>query len=461
MTKSGAPWPMRAIGDLAADEPNSITDGPFGSKLKTAHYTESGPRVIRLTNIGDGYFVDAKSHISQAHFATLQKHQVFPGDLVIAALGENPPRSCIIPDFVGPAIVKADCIRFKPGPALLPQFASYALNSDFIRRRLRGIVHGVGRPRLNLKEIKAIEIPVPGLDEQQRIVDEIEKQFTRLDAGAAGLRRMQTKLKRYGAACLSAASEGRLGGDFAFDSSAEAAAEFFADIAADRKRRNPRSETEKFQVTDTDVLPPLPIGWVWYRLGQLSWSSGYGTSVKCSYDAAGPAVLRIPNIANGTIDYQDMKFAATADVLTGDWAVAAGDLLVIRTNGSRALIGRGAVVRESPEKPAGYASYLIRFRLAGPPTLWRWVSRIWNAPFIREWLEERAATSAGQYNLSMTTLSQLPLPIPPPAEQRCMAAEVERRLSVVEELEQVVETNLQRAKNLRQSILQRAFSGNL
>ncbi len=57
-----APWPVIPLGELAADERNGITDGPFGSKLKTDHYTGAGPRVIRLKNIGDAEFVDAKAH---------------------------------------------------------------------------------------------------------------------------------------------------------------------------------------------------------------------------------------------------------------------------------------------------------------------------------------------------------------------------------------------------------------
>jgi len=73
-----APWPWLPLTELSADDPNSITDGPFGSKLKTAHYTDAGPPVVRLTNIGDGIFVDAKAHISESHFATRQKHRVFP-----------------------------------------------------------------------------------------------------------------------------------------------------------------------------------------------------------------------------------------------------------------------------------------------------------------------------------------------------------------------------------------------
>ena len=180
--KEGA-WPVVPLGELAADERNAITDGPFESKLKTNHYTDAGPRVIWLKNIGDSEFVDAQAHISEAHFATLQKHRVFPGDVIIAALGEDPPRSCLVPEHLGPAIVKADCIRFKAGLRVLPKFINYVLNAPDLRRYAKAIVHGVGRPRLNLGEIRAMPIPVPPLPEQRRMVAEIEKQFTRLEAG--------------------------------------------------------------------------------------------------------------------------------------------------------------------------------------------------------------------------------------------------------------------------------------
>ena len=144
-------WCWVTLGDLAAPEANSITDGPFGSKLKTEHYTDTGPRVIRLQNIGEGIFRDARAYISATHYNTLQKHRVYGGDLVVAALGEELPRACIVPDWVGPAIVKADCIRLKPDPNLvLPRYLNFALNFEQTRKRAATIIHGVGRPRLNL-----------------------------------------------------------------------------------------------------------------------------------------------------------------------------------------------------------------------------------------------------------------------------------------------------------------------
>ena len=172
-------WVWATVGQMASHESNSITDGPFGSNLKTSHYTNDGPRVIRLQNVGDGEFIDAYAHISVERFEALSKHSVEPGDLIIAALGETLPRSCLIPSTVGPAIVKADCIRFKPTEFVaLAAFLNCALNCVETRKRTAGIVHGVGRPRLNMQEIKAIALPLPPLAEQRRIVAEVERRLS-------------------------------------------------------------------------------------------------------------------------------------------------------------------------------------------------------------------------------------------------------------------------------------------
>jgi len=173
-------WCWATVEQLAAAEDNSITDGPFGSNLKTEHYKASGLRVIRLKNIGDGFFKDEKAFISQDHFDKLRKHRIFTGDLVIAALGEHPPRSCIIPNFVGPAIVKADCIRYKVSPHALNTYINIVLNAEPTKKRTSAMLHGVGRPRLNLSEIKSIAIAFPPIAEQQCIMSEVEAQLSEI-----------------------------------------------------------------------------------------------------------------------------------------------------------------------------------------------------------------------------------------------------------------------------------------
>ena len=189
-------WPVVSLDDLKADQPRAITDGPFGSNLARRHYTESGPRVVRLQNIGDGRFVDEKAHISEDHFRSLQAHEVRAGDLLVASLGEVLPRGCLAPPSLGPAIVKADCIRVRLGERADPRWVLYALQRPEVRRWADEHRHGVGRPRLGLKTIREIPIPLPPLDEQRRIVDLLEDHLSRLDAAEPDLAAAQRKVDK-------------------------------------------------------------------------------------------------------------------------------------------------------------------------------------------------------------------------------------------------------------------------
>ncbi len=348
------------------------------------------------------------------------------------------------------------------------KFLWYLLNDEQFWIR-----SGSAQPFVAVRKTFEKEILLPPLPEQRRIVAEIEKQFTRLEAGVAALRRVQAHLKRYRAAVLKAACEGRLvpteaelqkSEDRGQKSKAtfETGEALLARILTERRQNwQGRGQYKEPAAPDTANLPAIPDGWTWASLEQIARSSSYGTSAKCSPDNSGPPVLRIPNIAGGRIDLTDLKFAGTDEAIESGDELAPGDLLIIRTNGSKNLIGRSAVVRDKLNRTTSYASYLICFRLFGSRTLFDWVGTIWDVSFLRAWIEQRAATSAGQHNISMSVLSTMPIPLPPLAEQTRIVAEVERRLSVVEELEAVVSANLQRATRLRQAILQKAFSGRL
>jgi type I restriction enzyme S subunit len=405
-------WQVVPLGELAADERNSITDGPFGSKLKTEHYTAAGPRVIRLKNIGDGEFVDAKAHISEIHFATLQKHRVFPGDVVIAALGENPPRSCLVPESLGPAMVKADCIRFRAGSRILPKFINYVLNAPDLRRQAKGIIHGVGRPRLNLGEIKALPIPVPPLPEQRRIVAEIEKQFTRLEAGVAALRRVQANLKRYRAAVLKAACEGRL------------------------------------------VVPETE--WELTTLGQVSTVlAGYGFPERLQGRSTGDfGFFKVGDISEAWKRNEKVLTQANHYISKTDLAELRAKLLptgtvVFAKIGAAIALNRRAIIGE-PSLVDNNVMGLFAGERIRPRYLYHFL--------CTQKLDDLARATTVP-SIRKGDVEGIQLSLPPLEEQTRIVAEVERRLSVVEEIESVVSANLQRATRLRQSILQKAFTG--
>ena len=174
-------WVWASLDQCSFDE-NSITDGPFGSNLKSEHYQESGPRVIRLQNIGDGVFVDAYAHISERHFFELSKHAVEEGDVVVAMLGEILPRACCIPSGVAPAIVKADCARVRIAAELVqPELVVAQLSSKPIRDTAMKFVKGIGRPRINLGHVRSIPIALAPADEQVAIGTELQRAHLAID----------------------------------------------------------------------------------------------------------------------------------------------------------------------------------------------------------------------------------------------------------------------------------------
>jgi type I restriction enzyme S subunit len=301
------------------------------------------------------------------------------------------------------------------------------------------------------------------LSEQHRTVEAIEEQITRLDAAVSGLKRVQRQLKRYRASVLKAACEGRLVPTEldlarAEDREYEPADKLLERILAERRAQGGTKYKEPMAPSPAGQLPE---GWTWATAEQLVYRSEYGTSVRCAYEGDGLPVLRIPNVAAGRISLDDLKFATMPLAIRDEDALRGGDVLMVRTNGSVGLVGRTAVAPKDMAGPTYFASYLLRFRFAEDATLPRWFSLFATSDQGRRFLESHAASSAGQHNVSLSLIHRWSVPLPPLAEQQRIVAEVERRLSVVEKAEVVVEANLKRAARMRQSILKRAFEGKL
>jgi type I restriction enzyme S subunit len=435
-----------------------ICDAINGRAFKSTEWRDSGVPIIRIQNLKDP---DASFNYFQGELD--EKNKVKAGDLLFAWSG-TPGTSFGAHIWRGQnAALNQHIFNVQFDRAQIDtKYFCYALNQN-ISRYVAQAQGGVGLAHITKSKFMASKVPIASLDQQRRIVAEIEKQFSRLDEAVANLKRVKANLKRYKAAVLKAAVEGKLTEEWRRQHpDVEPASKLLERILAERRAKwKGRGKYKEPVEPDTSNLPSLAEGWRWVSLEQLSWHSSYGTSVKCSYENSGPTVLRIPNIESGKLDFGDLKFAPKSLEIERGEELSVGDVLIIRTNGSRSLIGRSAVVRQPIPSRSTYASYLIRFRLVEQSEVIAWVSTVWDADFFRQWIEQKAATSAGQHNISMTVLGTLPIPLPPLAEQERIVAEVERRLSVIEEIEASVEANLTRADCLRQSILSNAFSGKL
>ena len=264
-----------------------------------------------------------------------------------------------------------------------------------------------------------IEMILPPLPEQRRIVAEIEKQFTRLEAGVAALRRVQANLKRYRAAILKAACEGRL-------------------------------------------VPTKAKDWKDGSLRDVLVGIEAGKSFRCEErppTASEIGVVKVSAVTWGTYDELESKTCLDPDRVEERYLVSPNDFLFSRAN-TIELIG-ACVIAQKVTLRVMLSDKILRFHLSAAVNP-KWVLYWLRSDFGRSEIERLATGNQDSMrNIGQERIRQIAMKLPPLAEQTRIVAEVERRLSVVEELEAVVSANLARSLRLRQSILQKAFTGQL
>jgi len=201
--------------DRLAPARNAFRDGPFGSNLKTAHYSDTGARVVRLQNIGDGeFFEQHRAHIPLAHFETIRGHEAIADDVIVAALGDgarSAGRACVMPKLDTPAVVKADCFRIRPPSLTLrSKFLAMGLNSSFVRTQLTSQLRGATRPRVNLEMLRAVSFPAVPIKLQDCAIEQMEEVNSEITSARLALVLQRQAIAALPASLLTAAFQGQL-----------------------------------------------------------------------------------------------------------------------------------------------------------------------------------------------------------------------------------------------------------
>ena len=364
--------------------------------------------------------------------------------------------------------------RLRPSEGVDPKFLAHQLHFLWMSGYFRYLcVKHVNQASVS-SEMLAEKVPtvLPPTREQIRIREEIEKQFTRLEAGVGALKRVQANLKRYRAAVLKAAVEGRLVPTEAElarreGRSYEPASELLVAqplLAVPKKAQAgvpvpPKPKHKEPVAPDTTDLPKLPEGWAWTQLNELLIYIRNGISRKPDAEEGIP-ILRINAVRPRRVDMNEVRFLGGNLDDYADYVLQDGDLLFTRYNGNPALTGVCGMVR-TVTRPTVHPDKLIRVRIVPETCLPAFAEVVLSAGASRDFIAGRVRTTAGQAGISGQDIRSTPVPLAPLKEQTRIVAEVERRLSVIDELEMQVETNLKRAERLRQAILKRAFEGKL
>ncbi|MDP2331836.1 MAG: restriction endonuclease subunit S [Reyranella sp.] len=198
------------------------------------------------------------------------------------------------------------------------------------------------------------------------------------------------------------------------------------------------------------------------RLETLLVAAGYGSSEKCDSERMEGAtpVLRIPNVAAERITFSNLKYARLNRYGIERLLLSEGDVLVVRTNGSLSLVGRSAVVPKLTEDFA-FASYMIRLQFDHSRIVPAYAQRMLQHLRMAGVLIDFARTTAGQYNVSLGRLRAAEIPVPPLDEQRQIVTELDALQSKVDTLKDVQAETAVEIGAMMPSILNKAFSGSL
>ncbi len=418
-----ARWSVRSFFDIDWQWPKAFIQ-PLGDALdKRVEIVDRMKHNFASLNLITLHF-DGEMELRNMRGQNNFKGRLFfahPGDVIYSKIDVRNGAISVVPEEMGTIVVSSEypIYRVKPEKAM-PEYVKLVFRTSFFRDAINSMISGAsGRKRVKPAQIEQIEIPLPPLQVQSAIVSRWRKAQ---DATAKANERI-TRIER------------------------ETAAQFLADLGLTLPKR---------------AAPPKALAVHWEDFERWSVSYGqsaasmidlsrgnypvtglssiletvqYGTSEKANADGKGTPALRINNIKDGRIDTTDLKHIPLGKMSLNRLRLHDGDILIIRTSGSRDLVGTCAVFHEQGNFV--FASYLIRLR----PSLERadsdFVASYVNSPVGRQQVDSLSRLIM-QNNINSQEIRSLRLPLPPLDVQQAIVERVEvGRAEIAKERETV------------------------
>ena len=376
-----------------------------------------------------------------------------------------------------------------PSSGILNAYVYYYLIAS--REYARSRASGTTFLELSGKAFGELAIPVAPTNVQHAIVSKLEELFSELDAGIKYLKKARARLATYRQSVLKYAFEGRLTTKWREENKDiletpektiasikkqrsaryekqnrnwQTAVEVWKEGATGRRRpakpRRPQDIVIAHTISEVDAPSLLPYGWRWVRLCNIAEVSG-GLTKNPKRNALPRKMryLRVANVYADGILTDDVHKIGVTEEETRSVVLEPGDLLVVEGNGSIEQIGRVAMW-QGELHDCGHQNHLIRVRMATEHDP-RFVLRFLLSPLGRELITNEASSTSGLHTLSISKVGNLPVPVASIVEEAEVVFQIDHKLSIVDKLADEIEVQLAKSETLRQSILQRAFSGQL
>ena len=288
----------------------------------------------------------------------------------------------------------------------------YVLTSNQVYVQFSTLAKGSTVKNLNIAAVKEVEIPLPPLETQHAIVSKIEELFSELDKGIAELKTAQQQLKTYRQSVLNS-------------------------IVNDKNLNSIESVIEK-----------LDQGWSPKCLNEKSKSFNEW------------AVIKTSAVQFGRFNPDENKILPKNVPPKEQHEILAGDILITRA-GPRVRVGVCCLVKKTRRRLIN-CDKVYRIKVRKEIILPEFFELILNTPFYQDEIEVmKSGISDSGLNLTQSKFLKIKIPLPPIEEQHRIVQEIESRLSVADKMEQSIQESLQKAEALRQSILKKAFCGEL
>ena len=420
-------WKWVRLGDVA-----SVLGGkriPAGRTLTTEN---TGYKYIRVSDMKNGSVsIDSLLYVPLDIYPSISRYIINKEDVYITVAGTIGRVGKIPQQIDGSNLTEnADRLVFQ---FLDQDWLIRCLESQFIQQQIIDATTKVGQPKLAIKRIQELLLPLPPVAEQKRIVAKIEELLPYLDRYEKAWNRLEEFNRRFPAdmqkSILQMAIQGKLVEQRPEEGTGE---ELYRQIQAEKqaliKTGKIKKEKPLPEIAEDEVPFEIPEGWCWVRWGDLSQSIQYGYNAPAQENGR-IKMVRISDIQNGKVLWDTVPYCEISEDEIPTYLLGINDILFARTGGT---VGKSYLVKEVPED-AIYAGYLIRTRYSAllcPEYLKYFMeSQLY-------WEQLRNGTIAtAQPNCNGKTLSRMILPLPPLAEQKRIVARLEEILPLCEKLD--------------------------
>lgn len=299
---------------------------------------------------------------------------------------------------------------------------SLVKTKEFLTNGALHMSGSVGHKRVTKEFVEDYCLPIPPLAEQKFIADKLDTLLAQVDNTKARLEKIPKILKRFRQAVLAAAVSGKLTEDYG----------------------------ENQVVTNWDTT----------TLGTLIIDSCNGLAKRSGTDGEDITILRLADFKNAQRIHGNERKITLDSKEINKYSLKKSDILVIRVNGSADLAGRFIEYKQNDDIE-GFCDHFIRLRLNSEKISSRFLTFIASEGEGRFYLRNSLSTSAGQNTINQTSIKGLALSLPPLPEQQEIVRRVEQLFAYADTIEKQVNNALTRVNNLTQSILAKAFRGEL